>query len=92
VTRAILRPRAVKDIGLLRGWLLERSPRAAERASEAIGAAIALLQEFPESGRSLGDGTREAVAPFGRDGFILRYRATPEVVVILRVHHGRQRR
>ena len=72
-------------------WLAERAPRAARAAADQVDAAIDLLRDFPLVGPVVRDGLRELPVDFGRDGFVLRYKVT-DVVTIVRVFHGRQKR
>ncbi len=70
-------------------YLLGRGPYAAEHLAERIDTAVRLLSRFPHSG-ALGPtpGTRRLVAV----PYVLTYReATPDVIVILDIRHGRQR-
>ncbi len=72
-------------------WLASQSPSAALAAADQLDAAVALLGDFPFVAPSIGRRFRELPVDFGRDGFVLRYKVT-EVVTILRVFHGRQKR
>lgn len=53
-------------------YLVERSPEAARRAAEQIGAQLELLAVFPEAAPMVDDRFREAAVRFGRDGFVVR--------------------
>jgi plasmid stabilization system protein ParE len=82
----------MRDVARLRGWLAERSPRAAAGAVEAISSALLMIEDFPEAGPQVEGPLRELVVRFGRDGFIMRYVVYPEQTVVTRIHHGRERR
>jgi toxin ParE1/3/4 len=93
--RIDLAPEAVGDLERLRAFLVEKDPRAAERASAALIDAIDSLSELPERGRvSPLPGHRELVVPFGRSAYVVRYkyRANERSVLIVRVWHGREDR
>jgi plasmid stabilization system protein ParE len=57
-----------------------------------MGGAIQSLADFPERGRAGPESMRELVVPFGRDGYVLRYRLGPELILVTRIFHTRERR
>jgi plasmid stabilization system protein ParE len=62
-------------------------------AVQAIASAIQSLDQFPERGALVrGANWRELVVRFGRDGYVVRYRVTPSVVLVTRIFHGREDR
>ena len=73
-------------------WLAERTPQSARRAAERIHLQLALLAQFPEAAPESGGGHRDATVRFGRDGFVVRYRIEGDLVVVVRIYHGRQSR
>lgn len=87
-------PEALGDIERLYRFLLERDALAAERAMRTISSGSDKLQDLPEIGRPLDDGTgrRELIIPFGAGAYILRYRIHRNAVVIIRVWHNREPR
>ena len=87
-------PEALDDIERLYGFLLEKDAPAAERAMRTISSGSDKLEDFPEIGRPMGDGTgrRELIIPFGAGAYILRYRIHRNAVVIIRVWHSREER
>jgi plasmid stabilization system protein ParE len=87
-------PESRHDLERLLAFLKTKSPLAAVRAVEAIVAAASSLENYPEVGPPIGDGTgrREFVIPFGSGAYVLRYRVEGNDVVILRVWHGRENR
>lgn len=73
-------------------WLAKRSPQAARRARSVLLERLAGLTEFPLAAALVDDDHREAVVRFGRDGYIIRYRAFEDVVLVTRIFHARQTR
>jgi plasmid stabilization system protein ParE len=73
-------------------WLADRAPSAALHAADQIDAAVQLIRDFPLAAPLVDDIHHEITVPFGRDGFVLRYRVSGDRVVIVRVFHGRQSR
>jgi plasmid stabilization system protein ParE len=90
--RVRLTRRANLDIRHQIDWLTARSPRSAGNAARAIFDAIGRLQSHPRSGHVVASGEREAQVRFGRFGFVLRYEARRNEVVVVRVFHGAQSR
>ncbi|WP_298747673.1 type II toxin-antitoxin system RelE/ParE family toxin [uncultured Brevundimonas sp.] len=90
--RVRLTSRANLDIRLQIDWLTERSPRSAERAARAIFDTIGRLKSYPLSGRVIASGEREAQVRFGQSGFVVRYEARRNEVVVVRIFHGAQDR
>lgn len=87
-------PEAEDDLLRLYDWLLERDVRAAERALDAIRAAIELLQFSPFSCRKPMRNKpflRELVIPFGGGGYVALFEIEPrDTVSILAVRHQRE--
>jgi len=48
---------------------------------------LASLTEFSERGRSVGDGIRELIVPFGASNYVIRYEVSPESVFVARIWH-----
>ncbi len=77
----------------MRRWLADKSPDAAEAAAEAILDGIDKLADFPLMGvRREPLELREIVIEFGRDGYVVRYRADGDWVFVTRIFHGRENR
>ena len=72
-------------------WLVERAPSAAAQAADQVDAAVELLAAFPLAAPAVDKRFRDLRVDFGRDGFVLRYEVT-DVVTIVRIFHGRQKR
>ena len=88
-----LSPDAVLDVERLRTFLDQNTPDAAQRALMRIWTAIERLQEFPALGIPTKDGdVRQIVIRFGASGYIVRYVAEADDIVITRVWHGREAR
>jgi plasmid stabilization system protein ParE len=84
--------RAERDLMDQINWLSAQARAAALQAADQIEATVALLQDFPFAAPEVDDRHREITVPFGRDGFVLRYRVGRDRVTIVRVFHGRQQR
>jgi len=78
----------VRDLHGIHAYIDRFNPHAAGKILERLEAVGNSLGEMPERGR-LTNGDRELtlVRPY-----ILRYRVTPDRVVILRVRHGARKR
>ena len=87
-------PEARDDIQRLYDFLIDKDPRAAERAIRAIQLGGTRLQELPRIGRRMDDdtGRRELFIPFGAGAYVLRYRIHHDTVVLIRVWHNREAR
>lgn len=93
MTRTVhLSIRALRDRDRLAGFLLERSPTASMKALAAIEHGLRLLKDFPESGAIVVGDLREWLIPFGRDGYVVRYRINAERVFITRIFHTLENR
>ncbi len=80
------------DIQRLHEFLLDKDPRAAERA---IQYNAQQLLEHPRLGKDMGDDSRrrELIIPFGAGAYVLRYRLQgDDTIVIMRVWHSREAR
>ncbi len=81
------------DVGRLRAFLDQNNPDAAQRALARIWTAIERLQEFPALGVPTKDANvRQIVIRFGASGYIVRYVAEENDIVITRIWHGREAR
>ncbi len=87
-------PEALEDMERLRLFLLDKNPTAAARAGKVLLDGAKLLASFPEAGYPMNDGTdrRELFLPFGASSFVLRYIIYGQMVIIVRVWHGRENR
>jgi plasmid stabilization system protein ParE len=87
-------PDAEYDLSRLYDLLLERDVIAAERALNAIKAAIELLQFSPFSCRKATPDNpflRELIIPFGSDGYIALFEIESHTTVsVLAVRHQRE--
>jgi plasmid stabilization system protein ParE len=84
---------AENDLIRLYGFLLNQDLEAAERAREAMQAAIELLQFSPFSCRKASDDPllRELVIPFGSAGYVALFEIEgPSTITILAVRHQRE--
>ena len=91
--RVLVLAAAELDLLRLEDFLVEKSPRAAERAALAISQAVESLAKLSERGRpSPLPGVRELVVRFGGAAYVIRYRVTAEEVVVARIFHSREGR
>jgi toxin ParE1/3/4 len=82
--------KALRDLAVLRSYISQGKPPAAERQVELILAAVTGLARFPHSGRpGRRAGTRELVV--GQTPYLVPYRVRGDLVEVLRILHGRQR-
>jgi plasmid stabilization system protein ParE len=85
-------PAARQDLIRLRKFIEPHNPDAARRAAGALKKATSLLAEHPAIGGRLEDREdREMFVPYGRRGYIMRYRLHEETIVIVRVWHVREK-
>ncbi len=92
--RLVWLPEARDDVQRLYDFLIDKDPRAAERAVRAIQLGAERLQEQPRIGHRMDDDTerRELFIPFGVGAYVLRYRIHDEFLVVIRVWHSREAR
>jgi len=86
-------PEAEEDLVRLYDFLLEKDVTVAERALDAIRAAMELLRFSPFSCRkAVPDNPflRELIIPFGSAGYVALFEIEPGVVNILAVRHQRE--
>lgn len=93
-TKIVWRERALEDIARLYDFLFEKNEEAATKAAQVILRGSSLLEESPRLGRPMADGTgrRELFIPFGAGFYVLRYFFTNDIVIVVRVWHGREDR
>ena len=88
-------PGALQDLRRLREFIQSKNPAAAKKAAYSIKEALAILQENPKAGMPLFEalqGFHDLMVPFGRNGYIVRYREDGDGIVIVRVWHTREDR
>jgi plasmid stabilization system protein ParE len=92
--KVVWRERALVDIDRLYNFLFTKNEEAAAKAAQVILRGSSLLEDSPRLGRPMADGTgrRELFIPFGSGFYVLRYLLTNDVIVIVRVWHGREDR
>lgn len=89
-------PEAEEDLLRLFDFLLEQDVAAAEKAREAVGKAMELLEVFPFSCRKAlcADGNaflREFIIPFGSSGYVALFEIeNQDTVTLLAVRHQRE--
>lgn len=83
-----LSSRAWRDLERLADFLAEKSPSAAQRAKQAIWAAIRSLDQHADRGAAFGSpDVRQLITPFGQAGYVVIYHFEPGSVTILRIFH-----
>jgi len=92
--KVVWRERALEDIDRVYNFLFTKSKEAAAKVAQVILRGSSLLKESPRLGRPMADSTgrRELFIPFGSGFYVLRYFLTNDIVVIVRVWHGREDR
>lgn len=84
---------ALADLNRFAAFLRDRHPALAQRIGRDILSRAEILQDYPESGRSIRDrGFRELTVPVMGATYILRYAMDRDRVVVLRVFHSREQR
>ena len=84
-----LLPEARVDVARLEAFLATKNQRAATEAAKAIASAIRSLDTFPLRAPLGPDpDTHQLHVPFGRDGYVVRYRVRGNDVLIARIFHG----
>ncbi len=84
---------AALDLKRLQEFLKHKNPRSAQRAADAIRAALCSLGPFPDKGRPLvgADGNlRELFIEFGSNGYVAKYSFMLYNVSILAIKHARE--
>jgi plasmid stabilization system protein ParE len=87
-------PKSKEDIQRLHDFLKDKNPTAAKNAIRTIRTGARQLEDYPEAGRPMidGSGRRELLLAFGAGGYVLRYKLDGRNVVIVRVWHNREKR
>ena len=87
-------PEAKSDVERLYRFLVERDPRAAERALEIIERGWSFLEEFPFSCRQADHEhplLRELIIPFGGAGYVALFEIEDhQTVTVLAIRHQRE--
>lgn len=82
---------ARRDIVRLTDFLGGRSAGPADRAIDAIEAALFSLTTMADRGyRGPREGERQLFVPFGQAGYVIQYKAGPGMVTVLRIFHARE--
>ncbi|MGZ8096642.1 MAG: type II toxin-antitoxin system RelE/ParE family toxin [Methylosarcina sp.] len=86
-------PAAREDLIRLRQFIEPHSREAARRAAQSLKKAASLITQHPGMGMRLeGRQDRELFVPFGRCGYVMRYRLDENAIVILKIWHGKEER
>lgn len=89
----IVAPRALADLGRVAAFLKDKSPRAAERATQTIRQQVRLLASSPGLGRPVQDSElRELVIPFADSGYLALYLYDErrDEVVVTAIRHQKE--
>lgn len=87
MARIVWTREALSNLELIRAYIHEFDPNAAQRLARRLLTAGDSLAKFPARGRPVADGRRElATIP----PYVIRYRYEGETVFILSVRHGAQ--
>lgn len=81
--------RAIAKLDLIRAYIAQFDPEAAQRFAARLIEAGESLREFPRRGRPASSDRRELVVI---PPYVIRYRVDGDRVVISDVKHGRQQR
>lgn len=84
--------RAEADLLRLESFIASENPRAAAAAIEQLLQRIEMLADFPLAGVHPAKSVRKLVLPYGKSGYVVRYRVTSDAVVITRIWHGKEDR
>ena len=96
----IILPEVYQDLDRIDQFYRAIGAELAERAVDSISQTIETLGDYPGPYRypqfraSHDQDLREAYAPFGKEGFLVRYRIDEQrlELVVYRVHHAREDR
>lgn len=87
---------AINDLVRLKSFIEPKNPKAAQKSIELLQKTANLLEATPLLGVELGDGShrRELYPPFGKSGYVVRYRIhkRKKYVLILRIWHSKEKR
>jgi plasmid stabilization system protein ParE len=86
--KVVLFRRAVADLLRLETWLIEKNPVATPKAIASIHRSLASLGDMPGRGYNISGGFKQLHVPFGKRGYVVRYRIVSDEVHILRIFHG----
>ena len=87
--KVIYSDNALDDIDRLYQFLYYKNPNAANRAVQVIRRKIDELTVFPYIGKKVKGSNvrRDLIIPFGKTGYIARYRIFSEELLILAIKH-----
>ncbi len=86
-------PRAIRDLVRLREFLESKNPNSARRAIETIQSKVSPLEQFPAIGRPVAKMParyRDLYVQFGDSGYVIRYEARRDAVLIVGIRHMRE--
>lgn len=81
------------DLIRLREFIAPHNPEAAKNAAKSLKKAANLIIQHPGIGTRLeGRQDREPFVPFGKRGYVIRYRIDGTAIVILKIWHSLEER
>ncbi|MDO9335088.1 MAG: type II toxin-antitoxin system RelE/ParE family toxin [Caulobacter sp.] len=86
--KVVLYRRAVLDLLRLETWLIDKSPTASKKAIALIESSLDSLTEMPQRGYNIAGGIKQLRVPFGKRGYVIRYRIWRDEVQVVRIFHG----
>jgi plasmid stabilization system protein ParE len=94
MSQLVWSPEALKDLSQHFEFLNLQNPVIAGQAAQAIRDAGFSLIDLPHRGSLLSDGSdrRKLIVPFGKYGYVIHYYIEVDVILIVRIYHGRQNR
>jgi plasmid stabilization system protein ParE len=94
--RHVYSPQALTDLKRLHDFIADKNPIAASRISKRLREGIGQLRQQPRMGRRVNQAPGQLAPEEIRDWvvgpYVVRYLILPEMVVILRIWHGREDR
>jgi addiction module RelE/StbE family toxin len=89
----VISSKATRDLQKIREYLQQFNAEAAQKAGREIIQAVTLLQAHPMLGKPLEDipEYRELITPFGSGAYIIRYRVSFDMIVIIAIRHSKEK-
>lgn len=88
MVQVIWLPETIVALNAIRDYIGRSNPAAADTLTDKLKSAGESLAYFPNRGRPAGRYRELATVP----PYVIRYRVAKDVVYIVRIKHGRQRR
>jgi len=88
MARIVWTTRSVEDLDAIRNFIARDAPRTADRFVRWVSSSVDQLDRFPFSGGVVHELNRENIREMVRGNYRVIYRASEELVEILRVFHS----